>query len=55
MSLFALGAVVQHFTKTLNRVPGVDFRVPSDLEVDALLAFQLALGWQAHVNLASFP
>src|SRR5438093_7200506 len=25
---FATGAVIQHFTKTLNRVPGVDFRLP---------------------------
>lgn len=27
---FAIGAVIQHFTKTLNRVPGVDFRLPTD-------------------------
>jgi len=53
LRLFALGAVAQHFTKTLNRVPGVDFRVPSNLELDALLAFQLSLGRQADVNLAS--
>jgi len=53
LRLFALGAVVQHFPRTLNRVPGVDFRVPSDLELDALLAFQLSLGRQADVDLAS--
>ncbi|MEW5880312.1 MAG: hypothetical protein AB1761_07700 [Pseudomonadota bacterium] len=41
---FATGAVIQHFTKTLARVPGVDFRLPTDDELDALEAFQLSLG-----------
>jgi mono/diheme cytochrome c family protein len=41
---FATGAVIQHFTRTLNRVPGVDFRLPTDDELDALEAFQLSLG-----------
>jgi mono/diheme cytochrome c family protein len=36
---FATGAVIQHFTRTLNRVPGVDFRLPTDAELDALEAF----------------
>ncbi len=43
---FATGAVIQHFTKTLNRVAGVDFRLPTDAELDALEAFQLSLGRQ---------
>ena len=43
---FATGAVIQHFTKTLNRVPGVDFRLPTDVELDALEAFMLSLGRQ---------
>lgn len=43
---FATGAVIQHFTKTLNRIPGVDFRLPTDEELDALEAFQLSLGRQ---------
>jgi hypothetical protein len=43
---FAIGAVIQHFTKSLNRVPGVDFRLPTDEELDALEAFQLSLGRQ---------
>ncbi len=46
LRLFAVGAVTQHFTKTLNRVPGVDFRVPSNLELDAIVAFLLATGRQ---------
>jgi cytochrome c peroxidase len=41
---FALVALAQHATATLGRVPGVDFRVPSDEELDALAAYQLALG-----------
>jgi cytochrome c peroxidase len=43
---FALGAIVQHFPKTLERKPGKDFRLPTDYELDAMLAFQLSLGRQ---------
>jgi hypothetical protein len=48
---FATGAVIQHFTRTLNRVPGVDFRLPNDEELDALEAFQLSLGRQVELSL----
>jgi mono/diheme cytochrome c family protein len=48
---FATGAVIQHFTKTLARVPGVDFRLPNDEELDALEAFQLSLGRPADLAL----
>ncbi|MGH7491522.1 MAG: hypothetical protein ACREOO_03920, partial [bacterium] len=48
---FAIGAVIQHFTKTLNRVPGVDFRLPTEEELDALEAFQLSLGRQQDLTL----
>lgn len=48
---FATGAVIQHFTKTLNRVAGVDFRLPTDEELDALEAFQLSLGRQTELQL----
>ncbi|MFQ5972471.1 MAG: hypothetical protein ACE5Q3_09060 [Alphaproteobacteria bacterium] len=50
---FATGAVVQHFTKTLNRIPGQDFRLPNDSELDALEAFQLSLGRQEELDLGS--
>jgi hypothetical protein len=43
---FAMGAVIQHFTKSLNRVAGVDFRLPTPEELDAMEAFQLSLGRQ---------
>jgi hypothetical protein len=48
---FAIGAVIQHFTKTLNRVADVDFRLPTDEELDALEAFQLSLGRQQDLTL----
>jgi len=48
---FATGAVIQHFTKTLNRISGVDFRLPTDDELDALEAFQLSLGRQNDLTL----
>jgi len=48
---FAPGAVTQHFTKTLDRVAGVDFRLPTDEELDALEAFQLSLGRQEDLDL----
>ena len=48
---FALGAVVQHFPKTLQRRPGVDFIVPTDAQLEALLAFQLSTGRQGEMNL----
>jgi hypothetical protein len=48
---FAVGAVIQHFTKSLARIPGVDFRLPTDDELDALEAFQLSLGRQAELKL----
>src|SRR5581483_634699 len=48
---FALVAIAQHATKTLSRKPGVDFRVPTDEELDALAAYQLALGRQEDFDL----
>jgi mono/diheme cytochrome c family protein len=48
---FAVGAVIQHFPKTTNRVAGVDFRLPTDEELDALEAFMLSLGRQEDLTL----
>ncbi len=50
---FAVGAIVQHLTKTLNRVEGVDFRLPTKAELAALEAFQRSLGRQEEVDLAA--
>lgn len=48
---FAIGAVTQHFTKTLNRVPNVDFVLPTPSELDALEAFQRSTGRRADLVL----
>jgi len=48
---FATGAVTQHFTKTLNRKEGEDFRLPTPDELLALEAFQLSLGRQEDLDL----
>jgi cytochrome c peroxidase len=49
---FATGAVIQHFPKTLSRIDGIDFRLPTDDELDALEAFQLSLGRSQELDLA---
>jgi mono/diheme cytochrome c family protein len=49
---FAIGAVTQHFTKRLNRVANVDFKLPTDKQLDAMEAFQLSLGRNADFTLA---
>jgi hypothetical protein len=48
---FAVGAIIQHFPKSTNRVAGVDFRMPTDHELDALEAFMLSLGRQEDLSL----
>jgi hypothetical protein len=48
---FAVGAVIQHFPRTLGRVAGVDFRLPTEDELDALEAFMLSLGRQQELDL----
>jgi cytochrome c peroxidase len=48
---FALVAIAQHAPKTLSRQPGLDFRLPTDEELDALAAYQLAVGRQEDFDL----
>ena len=48
---FSTGAVIQHFPLTTNRVAGVDFRLPSDDELDAIEAFMLSLGREEDLDL----
>jgi len=50
---FSTGAVIQHFTRTLDRAEGVDFRLPTSSELDALEAFMLSLGVPATIDLQS--
>ena len=49
---FAIGAVTQHFTKALARVPGRDFRLPTEHQLDAMEAFQFSLGRFADFDLS---
>ena len=49
---FVDGAIKQHLTTNLDRVAGRDFRVPTNTERDQILAFQLALGRTADINLS---
>jgi hypothetical protein len=49
----ALVAIGQHATKTLNRRRGIDFRVPTDEELDAMAAYQLSLGRQEDFTLTT--
>jgi hypothetical protein len=50
---FATGAVTQHFPNTLARRNGQDFVLPSATQLDAMEAFQLALGRTADVNVTT--
>jgi cytochrome c peroxidase len=49
---FATGAVTQHFTKSLQRIPNQDFKLPTPKQLDAMEAFQLSLGRDKEFNLA---
>jgi cytochrome c peroxidase len=48
---FALVAIAQHAPTALSRTSGVDFRIPTDEELDALVAYQLSLGRQEDFDL----
>lgn len=50
---FAVGAIIQHFPKTLNRIEGVDFILPTQEEKDAIEAFMLSLGRQEEIDLVN--
>jgi hypothetical protein len=49
---FPIGAVTQHFTKTLLRRPNIDFRLPTNAELDAMNAFMRSTGRRADLVLA---
>ena len=50
---FIIGAVVQHYPKTLNRQAPGDFRLPTTGELDDLEAFQKSLGRRQDLDLAA--
>jgi hypothetical protein len=49
---FPIGAVIQHFTKTLLRRNNIDFRLPTNAELDAMNAFMRSTGRRADLVLA---
>ncbi len=49
---FMIGAIIQHYPKTLSRIPGTDFTMPTVAELDALEAFQKSLGRRQDLKLA---
>jgi cytochrome c peroxidase len=50
---FAIVAIAQHAPRSLNRSTNVDFRVPTDEELDALVAYQLSVGRHEDFDLSS--
>jgi mono/diheme cytochrome c family protein len=48
---FTMGAINQHFTRSLNRVPGVDFRKSTEQEGAAVATFMKRLGRLNDINL----
>jgi cytochrome c peroxidase len=53
LRFFPVGAVTQHFTKSLNRISGTDFVLPTDAQLDNMEAFMLASGRLNELSLAS--
>lgn len=50
---FQVGAITQHYTKSLDRIPGVDFKLPSDEQLDRIEDFLRNIGRSTEVPLAS--
>jgi len=50
---FSLGAVRHHFSQSLGRIPGVDFRCPTSAELDSMANFQVYLGRQFELALCA--
>lgn len=44
LKMFTAGAIMQHFPKSLARVPGRDFREPTDEELEDIELYMLSLG-----------
>lgn len=50
---FQTGAITQHYTKSLGRVPGVDFVLATPAELDAIVAFMGTIGRINDITLTS--
>ena len=42
LCVFSIQAITNHMAKTVNRMPGEDFRVPTSEECEALVAYMLS-------------
>lgn len=49
---FQIGAITQHYTKSLNRVAGTDFTLPTSEQLDDINAFLLSIGRTRELALA---
>lgn len=50
---FQTGAVVQHYTKSLNRAAGTDFTLPTSDELDKIVTFTSTIGRTNELTLAN--
>lgn len=50
---FLIGAIIQHYPKSLDRDEGFDFRLPTEEELTAMEAFLLSIGRQQDINLST--
>jgi cytochrome c peroxidase len=50
LQTFSMGAIEQHFPRTLKREKNVDFRVPTKEELKAIEAFQLSVAFPRNKN-----
>ena len=50
LRLFPVGAVTQHFTKSLNRIANTDFVLPTSSQLDDMEQFMLAVGRLNELN-----
>lgn len=52
---FTSGAITQHATRSLDRIEGVDFRLATEEEGQAVARFMIELGRKNEINLPSIP
>ncbi len=52
LRLLPVAAVKQHFTRSLNRLEGVDFVLPTEAQLDSMEAFMMALGRLQDIDLS---
>lgn len=53
LNQFSRGAVIQHFTRTLSRIAGVDFREPTQTELNSMETYMRATGRTSELNLVN--